>query len=81
MRTLRASEIGRFVFCQRAWWLQLQGFESQNKAQMDEGEAFHREHGQQVFITGLVRLVGYGLLLLALVALSIGVTLYLLKGL
>jgi hypothetical protein len=46
---LRASEIGEYVFCHRAWWLhRVQGLESANRAQMDAGAARHIQHGRAV---------------------------------
>lgn len=48
-RLIRASEIGEYVFCRRAWWLHhVQGLESAQRAQMENGVAHHREHGRAV---------------------------------
>ena len=48
-RVLRASEIGEYVFCHRAWWLhRVQGLESANRAQMEAGTVKHVEHGKAV---------------------------------
>ena len=46
---LRASEIGEYVYCHRAWWLhRVKGLESANRAQMQAGTAKHLEHGRAV---------------------------------
>lgn len=74
MRTIRASEIGTYLYCHRAWYLQDQGFESQNQMELSGGSAYHEQHGRHVFVAGLLRLLGYLLLLAALVALAVGVT-------
>ncbi len=74
MRTIRASEIGTYLYCRRAWWFQDQGFESQNRMELSGGSAYHAEHGRQVFVAGLLRLAGYGLLVVALVTLAVALT-------
>jgi len=79
MRTIRASEIGAYLFCQRAWWYQAQGVESQNQAELAGGTAYHHEHGRRVFFAGLLRLAGWALLLGALILLTIGITTLLFK--
>ena len=74
MRTIRASEIGTYLYCHRAWWFRDQGFESQNQMELAGGSEYHEQHGREVFLAGLLRLLGYALLLVALVALAVGVT-------
>jgi hypothetical protein len=74
MRTIRASEIGTYLYCHRAWWFQDQGFTSQNQMELASGTSYHKTHGRQVFVAGLLRLGGYLLLLAALLALAVGVT-------
>jgi hypothetical protein len=71
MRTIRASEIGAFLYCQRAWWYHRQGMESSNQAEMVAGSDLHRQHGRRVLAAGLLRSLGYLLLLAALVLLAI----------
>jgi len=43
---LTASEIGRYAYCRRAWWLaRVRGFKPTNQAALDAGRARHRAHG------------------------------------
>ena len=74
MRTIRASEIGIYLFCQRAWWYQRQGVESDNIPQMAAGSQAHVAHSRAVMTAGCLRYVAYGLLLVALVALVVHFT-------
>jgi len=45
---IRASEIGQWVYCHRAWWLARQGFENENVAALRSGQAEHARHNQRV---------------------------------
>jgi hypothetical protein len=74
MRTIRASEVGTYLFCQRAWWYQKQGVVSENQSEMAHGSELHYQHGRAVLATGCLRSIAYGLLLLALVLLAVYVT-------
>lgn len=74
MRTLRASEIGLYMYCRRAWWYHRQGVESQNKAELAAGITSHRQHGRQVLLSGVLRLVGWILLLAALIMAAVLLT-------
>ncbi|CAG0943644.1 hypothetical protein ANRL1_01435 [Anaerolineae bacterium] len=48
-RIIRASEIGEYVFCHRAWWLhRVKGVESAHREQMQAGTAHHAAHGRAV---------------------------------
>ncbi len=66
---IRASEIGSYLYCRRAWWYRKQGVESQNQAEMAQGTELHRQHGRRVIAVGFLQFAGYALLLIA--ALSI----------
>ncbi len=79
MRPIRASEIGTFLFCNRAWWYQSQGLQSQNQKELASGSTFHTEHGRRALSAGLLRLGGWVILTLGLVSLVIFLTLYWLK--
>ncbi len=76
MRTIRASEIGTFLFCRRAWWYQKQGMPSQNQAELAGGSAYHHRHGRQVVRTNLLRLGGWILFILAIILLAAALTMH-----
>ena len=64
MRIIRASEIGEYVFCHRAWWLRhTRGLASANVRALAEGAAAHAGHGRRVGAS--VALRGLAVLLLA----------------
>jgi CRISPR/Cas system-associated exonuclease Cas4 (RecB family) len=69
MRTIRASEVGSYLFCARAWWYHQQGIESTNQAEMTAGTELHRQHGRTVIASELIRILAVILLLVALVLL------------
>jgi hypothetical protein len=75
MRPIRASEIGAYTYCKRAWWYQCQGEESENEVEMAVGTAFHKMHGRQVLAARLLQLGGWVILLLAVILLGIGLAL------
>jgi CRISPR/Cas system-associated exonuclease Cas4 (RecB family) len=70
MRTIRASEVGSYLFCARSWWYRQQGMESTNRAEMIAGAELHRKHGRMVIASGLTRILAVILLLVALVLLA-----------
>jgi hypothetical protein len=74
MRTIRASEIGTYLFCRRAWWYQRQGAPSINQVELSGGSQYHQRHGRTVVRAGLLRLAGWLLLALALALLAVALT-------
>ena len=66
MRSIRASEVGSYLFCARAWWYRKQGVESSNQAEMNAGTELHRQHGRSVIASGFTRILAILLLLVAL---------------
>ncbi len=79
-RVIRASEIGEYLYCHRAWWLgRVKGVENANRAQLDAGVARHRAHGQRVRQAerlqraALVLTLTAALVAIALAALTLGI--------
>jgi len=70
MKPIRASDIGAYLYCRRAWWYRLIGQESLNQGEMAAGTELHRKHGRQVLVAGLMRSLGFALLLAACVLLT-----------
>jgi hypothetical protein len=69
---IRASEVGLYTFCARAWWLgQVLGYRSANLAEMQRGAVQHRAHGRTVVSFHRLRRVAVILLVLAGIALAI----------
>ena len=67
-RIIRASEIGEYIFCHRAWWLdRVQGVEPVNRDQMQAGMARHAAHGRAVRRAELLRRAALTFFALALV--------------
>jgi hypothetical protein len=72
---VRASDIGAWAFCRRAWWLaQVKGVAHQRPEVLAQGTAAHAAHGRRVRRAGLAQrvgltLVGAGLILALLTAL------------
>jgi len=77
-RIIRASEIGQYDFCAKAWWLHsVEGLPSANVREMQIGQAAHERHGRQVNRAGLLQqgavlLLIAGIILLAIFLLSNG---------
>ena len=67
---VRASDIGLWATCHRAWWLaKVKGAEHRNPALLAAGVAAHAGHGAQVQAAATARRAGLILLALALLAL------------
>jgi len=64
----RASEVGQYGYCARAWWLgTVQGVRPGNVSGLQAGQAKHRRHGRQVVAYHRLRSVGYVLVVAALI--------------
>lgn len=66
MRTIRASEIGAYLYCQRAWWYQKNGQAPANLGELAAGSELHRRHGRAVLSAGCLHTLAYLVLLAAL---------------
>jgi len=63
---IRASEIGQYTYCARAWWLaRVKGLTPANVAEMRAGTAQHRLHGQSVERFHRLMRIAVALILLA----------------
>ena len=71
MRTIRASEISTYLFCERAWMYNRRGEESVNLEEMAAGSELHYRHGRAALGASCLRTIAYALLLLALILMAI----------
>ena len=69
VRTIKASETGSFLYCQRAWWYDRQGISSENTAEMAAGTEIHRKHGRTAAAAGCLQSAAVVFLLAAIVLL------------
>jgi CRISPR/Cas system-associated exonuclease Cas4 (RecB family) len=69
MPIIRSSDIGTYLYCNRAWWYKKQGVESINQAELAAGTELHVKHGRQVLASSITRTIGLMLLMVALIIL------------
>jgi hypothetical protein len=75
----KASEIGEFVYCHRAWWLHhIQGHDPANRAALEAGQVHHAAHGATVQRAAWVRRVAITLFIVAVLLMVF--TLYMSMG-
>jgi hypothetical protein len=71
-RVVRASELGQYSFCAKAWWLgSVEGVPSANVREMDAGTSAHEQHGQAVQISVWLNRVGVACLILGVLVLAL----------
>jgi CRISPR/Cas system-associated exonuclease Cas4 (RecB family) len=70
-RWIKASEIGEYLYCQRAWWYRLQGATSANVQELASGSQAHAQHGWGLRLSGWLRLFAFALLAIALLVLAL----------
>ncbi|HBF40770.1 MAG TPA: hypothetical protein DDW19_03050 [Anaerolineaceae bacterium] len=69
MKIVKASELGVYLYCQRAWSYQRQGMVSRNQAELDMGTAYHKKHGSAVMQAGVLRVLSVLMISLAAIVL------------
>jgi hypothetical protein len=70
MPITRASDIGSYLYCRRAWKYRRDGVESENQAELAAGTELHRRHGLKTLSATILRTVGLILLLAAVLMLT-----------
>jgi CRISPR/Cas system-associated exonuclease Cas4 (RecB family) len=75
MKTIRASEISSYFYCQRAWWLQTKGHIPENQTELSAGKQIHASHGRVVLKAGCIQIAAYTALICALILLVVHLTL------
>jgi len=65
-RTIRASEIGAFVFCHRAWWYQRRGCHPMNAEALDAGSEYHSANAGRAQFAHVLQFIGWSLMLFSI---------------
>ncbi len=76
---LKASDVGAYLYCKRAWWYRKRGVESENQAELAGGTDLHLRHGRKVMAAGLLQALGFALMLAAVVLIVLALTPLLLR--
>lgn len=63
---IRASEIGQWIYCHRAWWLARAGYANQNQTELQAGIVAHENHALEVARVHELRTLALYLLLLGI---------------
>jgi len=70
---IRASEMGEYVYCARAWWLRrVGGLEPAGRERREYGVALHHRHGRAVAGSRALLVLGGLLAIAAMVLLLLG---------
>lgn len=65
-RLIRASEIGAYVYCHRAWWLRtVVGLQANDRVRLQQGIRAHQRHGTRVRAARVLLIASAALLLVA----------------
>ena len=76
VRMIRASELGEYNYCSRAWWYKhvaklAPGGEVSGR--LEAGSEAHRSHGRAIALSARLRLMGAALLIIGLLALALAI--------
>jgi len=71
MKPIRASEVGAYVYCHRAWWYRQKGFQPSNPEELAAGTELHRRHGRKALAAGVLRSLAWFSLLAACAILAV----------
>jgi len=64
-RIIRASEIGQYVYCAKAWWLgAIDGVKPLNARELEIGAALHARHGRTIVVAGWAQRAAIGLMVI-----------------
>ncbi len=73
-RIIRASEIGQYEFCAKAWWLgSIAGVQPSNIRELQSGTAAHEQHGRQVRRAASMQTVALMLVVLGMIVFILAV--------
>lgn len=71
--TIRASEIGEYVYCARSWWLRrVEGLEPEGHERRELGTVLHHRHGRAVAGSRALLILAAALLLISLGFMAFG---------
>ena len=70
MRIIRASEIGRYLYCKRSWSYYLKGFTPANTRELTTGTELHTAHGRRVASGIILRILSILLFIIAFIILA-----------
>jgi len=69
-RVIRASEIGQYDFCAKAWWLgSIDGVQPSNIRELQAGTAAHEQHGRRVQRASQMQIAAFALVALGVLVL------------
>ena len=70
---IRASEVGEYVYCTRAWWLRrVEGLEPDARERLEHGMILHHRHGLKVAGSRIMLGVAVLLVFMAFILLLVG---------